>query len=161
MHLSKRTAIVWAVLAFLALAAAISAGAGQAMSQTGYLPLVAKHALPSTPVSTQTGTPPPTPTPTSTPQDAPPFIHIRAPSEALVGDTVILDASGTWDVDGDAMQFSWTQYHNPDRYDGLEYVTGNDVRIESLDGAISVIYPDSITGVSSVKVTSQWPGNYR
>jgi hypothetical protein len=59
------------------------------------------------------------------------------------------------------MKFSWTQYHNPDRYDGLEYVTGHDATIEPMDGTISAIYPNSVTGVASVRFIPQWPGNYR
>jgi len=104
----------------------------------------------------------PTPTPTCTPShDAPPFIYISGPTEARVGDEIILDASDTWDIDGDPFTLKWAQCHNPDRYTGTEYVTDNDVLIESLDGSQSVTYPNSLTGVAQLRFVPEWPGNYR
>lgn len=106
--------------------------------------------------------PPPTPTPTLTPShDAPPFLRISAPGETFVGEEVVLDASGSWDVDGDPFVLEWTQFHNPDRYTGNEFVTGNDVLIRSLDGSVSAMYPASITGTAQIRFSPEWPGNYR
>jgi hypothetical protein len=115
-----------------------------------------------TPTATPTPTLMPTVTPTATPsQDIPPIIDITAPIDACVGEQIILDGSATRDVDGDPIQFQWTQYHNPDRYEGTEYVTGNDATIESLDGTVRRIYPESLTGVSQIRFTPGWPGTYR
>ncbi|GEM_PF-4342149 len=116
-------------------------------------------ALPPSP--TPTSTPSPTPTPTPLPENVPPVIQISAPSDAYVGEQIVLEASGTFDYDGDPITFVWKQFHNPDRYTGTEYVTGNDTRIESLDGLLSAVYPNSVTGVSQVRFTPEWPGNYR
>jgi hypothetical protein len=94
---NKQASVVLAVVTFLGLGMAIGAGTGHVVSQTVYLPFAANHAVPSTPTTTQTGTLPATPTPTSTPtvtptHGVPPFIYIEAPSEAYVGNTVVLDA---------------------------------------------------------------------
>jgi len=62
----------------------------------------------------------------------------------LVGTTLTLNGAKLSD---DSMRFVWEQVHNPDRYDGSEYVTGNEAEIE--------------TDSPNPTVTFQWPGLYR
>lgn len=117
------------------------------------------------PSATQTDTPTYTPEPTETatplPSNVPPVVVIDAPLEARVGDEIVLDASKTFDWDGDAIRFSWVQFHNPDKYTGTEYVTGNDTVLSTTDGQQETKYPNSLAGHSMVKFVPQWPGNYR
>ena len=80
--------------------------------------------------------------------DWPPIIVLNAPSEVVTGEKVTLDASGSFDFSGDPITFSWSQVHNLDRYTGSEYVTGNEVVLETSNQSITVFTPD-------------WPGKYR
>ena len=76
------------------------------------------------------------------------MLILEAPSGGVTGERIVLDASGTFDFDGDEITFSWSQLHNPDRYTGTEYVTGIDVELENDGDAIRSFTPE-------------WPGNYR
>jgi len=73
---------------------------------------------------------------------------VRWPSRAAVGDRILLDALESFDYDGDRIQYAWSQIHNPDQYDGLEYVTGNSAELENSEGVVAIFVP-------------QWPGTYR
>ena len=73
---------------------------------------------------------------------------MRWPSQAAVGERILLDALETFDYDGDRIKYTWSQLHNPDRYGGLEYVTGNSVELENPEGVVAIFIP-------------QWPGKYR
>ncbi len=73
---------------------------------------------------------------------------MRWPSQAVVGERILLDALESFDYDGDRIQYTWSQIHNPDRYSGLEYVTGNNVELENPSGVVAIFVP-------------QWPGKYR
>jgi len=62
----------------------------------------------------------------------------------LVGSTLSLNGAR---FVNDSTRFAWEQIHNPDRYDGSEYVTGNDAEIQP--------------GSSNPTVNFQWPRLYR
>jgi len=145
------------LIAILGLSVSIAA-CGQTLSPSA--PLLATN-TPSPPTTapptlapsqtttpTLTSTPAPTQMPSRTPHDVPPEIVVRWPSQAAVGERIFLDALETFDHDGDRIQYTWSQIHNPDQYDGLEYVTGNSVELENPEGVVAIFVP-------------QWPGLYR
>ena len=72
---------------------------------------------------------------------------MRWPSQAAVGERIFLDALETFDYDGDRIKYTWSQLHNPDQYQGSEYVTGNSVELENPGGVVAIFVP-------------QWPGKY-
>jgi hypothetical protein len=71
--------------------------------------------------------------------------HLVIEPSILAGSSVVLDGERL--VPG-AKRYSWKQVHNPDRYTGWEYITGNDAEISGRRSP-------------SPTATFTWPGRYR
>lgn len=85
----------------------------------------------------------PSPEPTSSLSEL-----ISIPEIATPGNKVTLDATKISERFGTEITFSWEQVRLPDKYDGSEYVSGNEVALESTSHAVTSFTPE-------------WPGNYR